>query len=259
MRQLILKDYRYETPVRTSTPWKRWWATPVFYMKFLSIVFRASGIAKQGKYDDEAWVRSAFEVFDQLEHSGITLDISGMDKLSREDGPCVIIGNHMSMMETLLLPAIVVPFKPATFVVKQSLLEYPVFKHVMRSRNPIAVTRTNPRQDLKTVMAEGVARLQDGLSVIVFPQTTRANEFDPAQMSTIGVKLAKKAGVPIVPLALKTDAWTNGKLMKDFGSLQTEKKCYFTFGEPMRVAGKGADEQEAVNRFIQEKLAGWQD
>ncbi len=259
MRQLILKDYRYETPARTLSPWKQWWSTPVFYMKFLSIVFRAAGVAKQGKYDDEAWVNSAYEVFDLLEQVGINLDISGMDNISREEGPCVIIGNHMSMMETLLLPTIVVPVKPATFVVKQSLLDYPVFKHVMRSRNPIAVTRTNPRQDLKTVMSEGVARLKEGLSVIVFPQTTRANVFDPAQMSTIGIKLAKKADVPVVPLALKTDAWTNGKILKDFGSLLIEKKCYFAFGEPIRVVDKGGEEQEAVNRFIQEKLESWKD
>ncbi len=259
MRQLILKDYRYETPARTLSPWKRWWSTPVFYTKFLSIVFRAAGVAKTGKYDDEAWVNSAYEVFDLLEQVGINLDISGIDNISRKEGPCVIIGNHMSMMETLLLPTIVVPVKPATFVVKQSLLDYPVFKHVMRSRNPIAVTRTNPRQDLKTVMSEGVARLKEGLSVIVFPQTTRASVFDPAQMSSIGVKLAKKADVPVVPLALKTDAWTNGKMVKDFGRLLIDKKCYFAFGEPICVADKGGDEQEAVNRFIQEKLESWKD
>lgn len=258
MRQLILKNSRYETPPRKLSLWKRWWSTPIFYTKFMFIVFRAAGVAKRGTYDDVAWVDSAFEVFDLLEQVGINLEISGIENIDREKGPCVFIGNHMSMMETLLLPTIIVPVKPATFVVKQSLLDYPVFKHVMRSRNPIAVTRTNPRQDLKTVMSEGVARLKEGCSVIVFPQTTRANSFDPTQMSTIGVKLAKKADVPIVPLALKTDAWTNGKLMKDFGRLLIDKKCYFAFGEPIRVADKGAGEQEVINRFIQDKLASWE-
>ena len=62
----------------------------------------------------------------------------------------------MSMMETLILPVMVQPIKPVTFVVKETLLSYPVFKHIMLSRNPIAVTRTNPRQDLKTVLNEGL-------------------------------------------------------------------------------------------------------
>lgn len=259
MRQLTLKNNCYKTPARTLSPWKRWWSTPVFYIGFLSIVNRAAKRAKKGNYDDDAWVKSAFEVFDLLERVGISLAISGVENITKEKGPCVFIGNHMSMMETLLLPTIIVPLKPATFVVKQSLLEYPIFKYIMRSRNPIAVTRTNPRQDLKTVMSQGVARLEEGCSVIVFPQTTRASTFDPSQMSTIGVKLAKKAGVPIVPLALKTDAWTNGKLMKDFGRLLIDKKCHFAFGEPVRVAEKGAAEQEIVNSFIQQKLESWSD
>ena len=34
------------------------------------------------------------------------------------DGPAVIVGNHMSTLETFALPGLVVPFKPLTFVVK---------------------------------------------------------------------------------------------------------------------------------------------
>ncbi len=80
----------------------------------------------------------------------------------------MIIGNHMSMMETLLLPAMIQPINPVTFVVKEALLSYPVFKYIMRSRNPIAVTRTNPRQDLKTVLSEGMDRLEQGIFPLLF-------------------------------------------------------------------------------------------
>ena len=47
----------------------------------------------------------------------------------------------MSSLETMVLPAIVQPIKHVTFVVKASLLNYPIFKYVMRSRDPVAVTR----------------------------------------------------------------------------------------------------------------------
>lgn len=66
-----------------------------------------------------------------------------------------------------------------------------LLKNIILSRDPILVTRTNPRQDLKTVMNLGIERLQGGGSVVVFPQTTRKYDFDPAQMSTIGIKLVK--------------------------------------------------------------------
>ncbi len=229
-----------------------------FYLHLICIVYRASRLAKNGRYDGSDWMESSYEVMQQLEKVGIRLEITGIDNVVAAQGPVVIIGNHMSMMETLLLPVMIQPIKPVTFVVKESLLSYPVFKYVMRSRNPITVTRTNPRQDLKTVLNEGLARLQNGMSIIVFPQTTRSHTFDARQMSSIGVKLAKKAGVPIVPLALKTDSWQNGKKIKDFGKLDLSKKAHFAFGAPLQVADKGEAEHAAINAFITGKLQQWE-
>jgi len=195
----------------------------VFYFHLVLIVWRAGMQAKKGRYSDRQWVESSFEVLNRLERAGIRMEISGVETLERLPGPVVFVANHMSMMETMILPVIIQPVTPITYVIKQSLLEYPVFKYVMRSRNPIAVSRSNPRQDLKTVLEEGVARLGDGVSVIVFPQTTRSHSFDRQQMSSIGVKLAKRAGVPVVPIALKTDCWNNGSLVKDCGRLDPSK------------------------------------
>jgi 1-acyl-sn-glycerol-3-phosphate acyltransferase len=229
-----------------------------FYLHLIAIVIRASRKAKAGIYTDDDWVASSHEVLQRLEQVGITIEITGIDNLLAPTGPVVFIGNHMSMMETLLLPAMIQPVKPVTFVVKEGLLSYPVFQHVMRSRNPIAVTRTNPRQDLKTVLEQGQERLQKGLSVIVFPQTTRSHLFSPEQMSSIGVKLAKKAGVPVVPIALKTDCWQNGRWIKDCGQLDTARTAHFAFGRTIdKIVGKGDEEQEAVNAFIVEQLQMW--
>lgn len=229
----------------------------IFYLRLFGIIFRASRLAKNDRYDGSDWMESSYAVMQQLEKAGVCIEIQGIENVVKARGPAVFIGNHMSMMETLLLPAMVQPVKPVTFVVKDTLLSYPVFKHVVSARNPIAVTRTNPRQDLKTVLNEGLDRLKKDVSIIVFPQTTRSHSFDEKQMSSIGVKLAKKAGVPIVPLALKTDCWQNGKKFKDFGKLDLSKTAHFAFGKPMTVEGKGDTEHAAVNAFIAGRLKGW--
>jgi len=132
-----------------------------------------------------------------------------------------------------------------------------IFKHVLRSRDPIIVGRTNPRDDFKAVMEGGVQRLKTGRSIIIFPQTTRTTVFDPKAFNTIGVKLAHKANVPVVPIALKTDAWGNGKYLKDFGKIDPSKKVYFAFGEPMLIQGTGAEEHHKVVEFISSKLQKW--
>jgi 1-acyl-sn-glycerol-3-phosphate acyltransferase len=229
----------------------------IFYCRFFGVVLRASRKAQKGVYSDSEWSKSSFEVLNLLEHMGVRFTVTGVDHLQKIAGPCVIIGNHMSIMETLVLPFFVQPIKKMTFIIKESLLRYPVFKHIMRSRNPIAVTRTNPRLDLKIVMEEGLEKLGQGISIIVFPQTTRSISFDPEQMSSIGIKLAKKANVPIIPLALQTSAWNNGKFIKDFGDIDPSIAARFAFGEPIFVKGKGAEEHQMVIDFIEKKLKEW--
>ncbi len=257
MDYLDIQHSRYSSaPAKVSLP-SRIAPSAVFYLKFIGVVLKAGYNAKKGNYPDKIWALDSLRVMQLLEQAGLQFDITGLENLESLDKPCVFVGNHMSIMETLILPVIILPYTEVTFVVKDSLLTYPVFKHVMRSRNPVAVTRTNPRQDLKTVMLEGPDRLASNISVIVFPQTTRSTEFDPQHFGSIGTKLAKKADAPIIPLALKTDAWQNGKMLKDFGRLRPEIPVKIAFGKPLSITGKGNEEHQQVVDFIAEKLREW--
>lgn len=228
-----------------------------FYASVLRIVMQASRKAKRGDYDTKEWCRSSLATLHALEQVGVRLVITGIDNFRSLEGPCVFIGNHMSTLETFVLPVLIAPIKDATFVVKQSLVEYPVFKYVMRSRNPITVGRSNPRDDLRAVLDGGVERLKAGMSIIIFPQTTRTPAFDKEQFNTIGIKLAKRAGVPAVPIALRTDAWGNGKYFKDFGRIDPARTVHFAFGKPLVIKDRGNEEHEQIIEFITGKLDEW--
>ena len=228
-----------------------------FYTWFAYIVCRGSNRARLGRYGDEDWSCNSLEVLHALEAVGVQIEIAGIGHFSRLEGPCVFIGNHMSTLEAFVLPTIIQPLKRVAFVVKKSLVEYPVFGHLMRARDPIVVGRTNPREDLKAVFEGGVERLRSGISIVVFPQRTRSPLFDPASFNSIGIKLAKKAQVPVVPLALKTDAWANGTLLKDFGRIDPSRPVHFAFGEPQLVQGCGASEHKRVVEFIRGNLESW--
>lgn len=257
MDTLVYVDDVYQTTPASVPFWAKWFPSLVAYTRFVNIVWRASAQAKRGQYDGAAWANSSLEVIRTLEGVGVSFDISGMQHITQLEGPCVFIANHMSTLETMTLPAIIQPIKPVTFIVKRSLLEYPVFRHVMRSRDPVAVDRVNPREDLKAVLKGGCERLQQGISIVVFPQTTRTLTLDPARFNTIGVKLAKRAQVPIVPLALCTDAWKNGHWVKEFGKIEPRKKVYYQFGAPLYVQKRGNEEHEAIVTFIAHKLSEW--
>jgi 1-acyl-sn-glycerol-3-phosphate acyltransferase len=128
---------------------------------------------------------------------------------------------------------------------------------VLKARDPVVVERKNPRADLAAVLEGGEARLRQGTSIVVFPQSTRSLSLDPALFNSIGVKLAKRAGAPVVPLALKTDAWGMGALIKDFGRISPLLPVRFAFGEPLSVTGNGKAEHAAVCAFIGEHLRNW--
>jgi len=257
VEQIPFAQDSYRTEPRPLSLAARALPSLTFYSHALMIVLRASSRAKHGRYDTADWCGSSLETLRALERVGVRLEVSGLDTFRTLEGPCVFIANHMSTLETFVLPVIISSFKESTYVVKQSLVDYPVFRHVMRSRDPITVGRANPRDDLRAVLDGGAERLKKGISIVIFPQTTRTPVFDPDAFNTIGVKLAKKAGVPVVPIALKTDAWGNGKWLKDYGRIVPSKPVHFAFGKPLTIRDRGGEEHAAIIEFITGKLKEW--
>jgi 1-acyl-sn-glycerol-3-phosphate acyltransferase len=128
----------------------------------------------------------------------------------------------------------------------------------MRALKAVAVGRENPKDDFKTVMTEGKKLLDEGKSIILFPQSTRSENFEPGNFNTMGIKLAKAAGVPVIPFALKTDFLANGRYLRDLGPVRREREIYFEFAEPvMEIAGNGKEEHNRIAAFIQSRLAEW--
>jgi len=228
-----------------------------FYFRFLRLIYLTNKIIKKGKFSTQAWCESSYYNIDTLEGCGAKLHIRGLDNIRKTKGPVVFVGNHMSTLETFALPGIICPIKPSSFIVKQNLIHDRFFGRIIKATQPIAVTRTKPIKDYKTVMTQGEKLLDSGRSVIVFPQSTRDVHFIPEKFGTIGNKLARKAGVPIIPIAIKTDFWGNGKILKDIGPISRGKEVYFEFAPPMNITGNGKTEHDKVISFIQQKLTEW--
>ncbi|MEW5802368.1 MAG: lysophospholipid acyltransferase family protein, partial [bacterium] len=126
-----------------------------FYTRVAQAIFRGSKVARKGGYTRAFWSEQSRWVFEVIESHGGVFHIRNLDNIRKVDGPVVFVSNHMSALETLILPCLILPIKDFTFVVKDVLLDYPVFGHLLRSTEPIAVTRKNPREDLKTVLEKG--------------------------------------------------------------------------------------------------------
>ncbi|MBC7196229.1 MAG: 1-acyl-sn-glycerol-3-phosphate acyltransferase, partial [Deferribacterales bacterium] len=137
---ITLKD-NYKTEKKTLGFFSKHFPTFKFYLGLLKVVFSSSSIAKKGKYNDDEWVKSSYDTLQLLESIGCEIEVTGVENFANEPEPVVFIGNHMSTLETFILPCLIQPKKPVTFVVKKSLVEYPVFRHIMVARDPIVVSR----------------------------------------------------------------------------------------------------------------------
>lgn len=241
----------YSCNYDTSSPRSCSFPSLRFYGLMAGILRRAVSLARSRPYTGEDWIHSSEEVGKALEAAGGQIHIEGVEHVSGLDSPCVFVANHMSTLETFLLPSIIQPIRDVTFVVKGSLLKYPCLGPVLKSRDPLVVGRTNPREDLSVVLDGGSRHLASGRSVIIFPQGTRSHTVDPGSFSSLGTKLARKAKVPVVPIALKTDAWGTGKLIKDIGWIHPELPVHIKFGEPVSIEGNGKAEHEKILAYIQ--------
>ena len=228
-----------------------------FIFKYALTVFRTRKEAIRKVYDTKAWSDSSFEIFRFIERVGGKFHITGMENITKSSGAVLFISNHMSTLETMIFPGIIAPHRELTFVVKESLVKHPLFGDVMRSRNPIVVGRTDPRKDFEAVMNGGHELLSKGISIVIFPQSTRSLDFKPEEFNSLGVKLAKKAGVEIVPVAIKTDFWGNGKWIKEIGPIDRHKTIHIKFGDPFLVTGNGKQENQKIVDFIQDSLREW--
>ncbi len=249
----------YTTPTYCNVPlYKSSLNSLLFYAKTgYNIYVNSMEAKKQGWYSDQQWGQTSYNILRIAEERGAIFDIKGAEYCVERQSPVVFIGNHMSLIETLILPSIITLGGKGSFVLKESLTRYPAFHYIINTTHPIAVGRSNPREDLKAVLGGGKTNIENGHSVVIFPQSTRTTFFDEKEFNTLGAKLASKAGVPIVPLALKTDFMGNGTYIKDFGLLNPQKIVRFEFGKPID-SSKPKEAHKKVVSFIRERLNYWE-
>lgn len=232
----------------------RWY----FYWNNFWIFCRTGRCGKRGTLTAERQIYYSNLNLRLVERCGGKVHLRGLDHLRALEGrPVVLIGNHMSLLETALFHSVMRGLLDFTFVIKQSLMKVPFFRSIMTALGAIPIGRENPRDDLRAVLEEGTALLNAGRSIVIFPQSTRSETFDPEKFNSIGIKLARRAGVPVVPFALKTDFLGNGKRFRDFGPVRPEREVWFEFGAARKVEGNGQALQQEIIEFISTRLAQW--
>lgn len=223
-------------------------------------VFPRSSIAETfGYLTTDLWAHDCFRSVQIAERFGIPFYAEGWNNRRDYKGPVVYLANHMSTLETILLPFMVLTYGPFSTVVKRSLAYIPGLVKASAHLGLIPIGRVNPREDLMTIFKVGGERIARGESVLIFAQGRRLPVFKRKDWSSIGTKLAEKMDVPVVPIAVKTDVMPTrpgGKgWFKDFGTVDPTKEIRLACGPVMK--GPSRETVKTSFDWIKAKLDSW--
>ena len=258
-KQTILATGRYATPRRgRRLPW--WIASPVAHLRMAGIYLWGNLACRRdrARFEEGPFADFALKPLRMMESLGTDVRFDGFDRVRGLRFPVVWMANHMSPLETCAILPAVLAFSPTTIVLKESLAHYPVFGLVVRNIHTIRLRRRNAMEDLRATLEQGEAALREGRSVVVFPEGRRSLTFDPAAFNSIGVKLAQRARVPMVPLALRTDAMQIGRFQKDLFTVHAERPVRFECGEPIPPETPPREALARARDHIVACLARWQ-
>jgi len=146
---------------------------------------------------------------------GVRLEITGEIPAA---GGVIIAAQHQSAMDILIL--LVLLNNPA-FVLKQELLNVPLFGNLLKPAGMIAVDRAGGAATLRKMVADGAARLAAGRPIVIFPEGTRV---PPGARGTLHpgiVALARALDVPVIPVTTDSGRrWGRKAFFKTPGTVQ---------------------------------------
>lgn len=171
-----------------------WWS-------MLKPRFQLMKLNKQGNFAERdtcahaiarKWAQSG------LKMNGSSIHVTGFENVPYTGG-VLFVANHQSNFDIPILIGHVPRDKG--FIAKLELLKVPTFSRWMKYLGCIFIDRKDPRQSL-TAINVAAERLKKGHSLVIFPEGTRSADGTVGPFKAGGLRLAIKAGVPIVPVTI---------------------------------------------------------
>lgn len=148
---------------------------------------------------------------------GLSYEVSGLEKLPKE--PSVLLSNHQSFWENMFVQTVI---PEHSWVVKQELLDIPLFGKCLKMVDPIVVDRSM-KSSVRDIIELGVERIKKGLWMVIFPEATRVKPRKNVNLKPSGIKLALVAQAPIVILVHNSGVyWPKGFWIRRPGTIKVK-------------------------------------
>lgn len=174
------------------------------------------------------------------------------------DGPCLFICNHLSNADGFTLYRALKP-RQVFFLAGVKLQDTTLTRLGVESVDTIAIRPNSPDVE---ALKRAVETLKAGKSVLIFPEGTRSRTGSLLRAKKGAALIARRAGVPIVPVALTGTEQFLPINDQDMGGEQVHKaRVDVRIGQPFRVdeldltAPEGEDDRQVLADAMLRKVA----
>jgi 1-acyl-sn-glycerol-3-phosphate acyltransferase len=174
--------------------------------------------------------------------SGVHVRVKGLELLDPKQ-TYVFVSNHRSYLDTAAM--FIYTGRRIGLLAKKELLKVPVLGVGMGFVNVMAIDRTNRESAIRTTEA-AAQRIKSGVSFAVFVEGTRAKPGELLPFKKGAFYMARQAGVPVVPVAIKNSDVLMGKGTGDARSGTIE----MVFMRPIETVSRTSD--EAIDQLVAE-------
>src|SRR5215213_1735405 len=175
-----------------------------------------------------------------LRLTGVRVKVRGLELLDPKQ-TYVFVSNHRSYLDTAAM--FIYTGRRIGLLAKKELLKVPVLGVGMGFVNVMAIDRTNRESALRTTEA-AAQRIKSGVSFAVFVEGTRAKPGELLPFKKGAFYMARQAGVPVVPVAIKNSDVLMGKGTGEARSGEIE----MVFMKPIDTVDRTSD--EAIDQLI---------
>lgn len=180
----------------------------------------------------------------ELWNSGVKLHTIGAENIP-ENQACLYVSNHRSYFDILVTQRTI--GHPVGFVAKIEMRKIPLLTWWMEDIGCIFLDRKDIKQGLKTVLL-GVEHLKAGLSMMICPEGTRNQQEEMLPFKDGSTKMAEKAKVPVVPMAI---IGTDNLLENNGGCRIRKGEVKVIYGKPFYMSELEPEQKKHSGVYIQ--------
>jgi 1-acyl-sn-glycerol-3-phosphate acyltransferase len=224
-----------------------------YFVITMPLLLRVKYLDKRGRFVERDKLANAFSMHVSrvlFKLTGSKLKLIGEENLPK-DKPVLFVSNHQGHMDSVIIHGFI--NIPKGFVSIIEVKKFPILRSWMYYSKCIFLDRNDPRQILECINM-GIQFLKQGHSMVIFPEGKLSEGLETDEFKNGSLRLALKAGVPIIPITIKGSYKIMSKLGRDIKPAYVE--CFISKPIEKKNVDKSGEKDllDQVRNAIIEKL-----